>query len=408
MSKFLRKCRICSSSKLQKILKLNPMPLGDKYAKRPNEYNEKIYIDILRCKVCDHIQNSTIPDSIKLYTNYLSRPASTNANLSGEYLYYAKDLLKYINKKESVLDIGSNDGLFLSFFKKNGINKIIGIEPAKNLAIQSNKRKITTINNFFNEDSSVEAILKFKKKFKIILNNHSLSNINDISSVFRNVKSLLAQNGVYSIQTFYPMDVFNKKLIENFNHEHLSYFFAKTVNYLAKMNGLEIFKVFLVPAKGGSIRLYLSHIGDRKIDKSVNALIKKEEKFLNSKNYIAQVKDFIFSNKNIIHNIIKKNNYKKIVGYGTSIGATTFITQYQLSNKIKYLIDDDEYRQNRYSPGSNIKTVSNSIIGSFKPDLIIIFAPLYSKAIIAKIKKSFGNNTHLLIIWPQVKLIRSY
>ena len=408
MSVYINKCRICGSKSLKKILNLEKMPLGDKYASKPNLFNERVAIDILRCQKCDHIQNSTVPDSVKLYSNYLSRPASINTALSGEYLIYAKDLLKYLNKDDSVMDIGSNDGLFLSFFKKNGIRRILGIEPANNLAKLANKRKIPTLNLFFNNDASIKALTKYNKKFKIILNNHSLSNINDIQSVLRNVKSSLDDKGIYSIQTFYPYDVFNKKLLENFNHEHLGYFFVKTIDYLAKLNGLEVIDVFRVPAKGGSIRMYLSHMGDRMVKQSVFRTIKMEQKFLNSKKYISQVSDFIQLNKNYIKKIISSNKFKKIVGYGTSIGATTFITQYNLGKKINFLIDDDSYRQNRYSPGFNILTKSNDIIRTFKPDLIIIFAPLYADAIIKKIKIKFGSLVPILLIWPKVKLIKKY
>ena len=129
-----------------------------------------------------------------------------------------------------------------------------------------------------------------------------------------------------------------------------------------------------------------------------------EKKYIKNKKFLSSVEKFIKKNSKLINKIIKRNKYKKIYAYGTSIGATVFITQYNLKNSIKYLIDDDSYRQNLYSPGYNIYVKSNDIIKN-KPDLIIILAPLYAKQIINRVKEKFGNKDFLKI-WPEVELIK--
>ena len=401
----LTNCRVCNSNKLHIGIRLKPMTLGDKYSKKMNSYNELIEINILECKKCKHLQTSTIPDRTKIYDTYLSRPAAVNADLSGEFLIYANDLQKYVKKDELIIDIGSNDGVFLNFFKKKKYLKTIGIEPAKNLAKHANHSGIKTINDFFGENTINKIRSIFNTKAKLILNNHSLSNIHDINEVFFNVKSFLQKKGIYSIQTFYTKDVLSKKLLENFNHEHLNYFYITTLNILAKRHGLEIFKAFHVPAKGGSIRAYLGHIGDYEIDKSVNKFEKEEKKIIGSKKIFKQVESYIENNKKMINKIIKDVKSTNIIGYGTSIGATTFMTQYQISKKIKFLIDDDKYRQDLYQPGTNILTVDNSIIKKENPDLIIILAPLYFSNIVKKIHKLYGK-FNILRIWPKVSLLK--
>ena len=203
MNKKLKFCRICNSNKLSIFNKLKKMPLGDKYSKEKHKFDGLIEINILKCNKCQHLQTSTIPNRIKIYTSYLSRPAAINKNLAGQYLEYAKDLKKYINKKDLILDIGSNDGAFLKYFKNNGYKNIAGIEPAKNLAKFSNKNKILTFNEFLNEDTIEKIRNKFKKKAKIILNNHSLSNVSDINEVLFNVKSILAKSNTINYPNYF-------------------------------------------------------------------------------------------------------------------------------------------------------------------------------------------------------------
>ena len=71
----------------------------------------------------------------------------------------------------------------------------------------------------------------------------------------------------------------SEEMLENFNHEHIHYFYVTTINKIAKRYGLEVFKVFGVKAKGGSIRVYISHNGMQKIHSSVKLFINKEKKF---------------------------------------------------------------------------------------------------------------------------------
>ena len=401
----LKNCRVCNSKKIKIFHPLKKMALGDKYSTKKNQYNQLLEINILKCEKCNHLQTSTIPDRVKIYSNYLSRPAAINKNLAGQYLKYANDLRNYIKKDDLIIDIGSNDGAFLNFFKSKGYKNIAGIEPAKNLAVQANRNKILTYNTFFNEEVCNKIQNKFQKKAKIILNNHSLSNVHNINEILFNVKSMLSRKGIYSIQTFYTIDVYNKNLLENFNHEHLNFFTVTTIDKLAKRHGLEVIKAFHIDAKGGSIRTYLSHIGDYKIDKTIKKFLNIENKFFNTNIHPKNIKKFINNNSKKILSFIKKNNLKKIVGYGTSIGATTFITQYNLEKKINFLIDDDPYRQNLYSPGTNILTTNKKIIEKFKPDLVIVLAPLYFDNIFSNLKK-LDHNFNIIKIWPKLKILR--
>ncbi len=401
-------CRACKSNKIKKILNLKDMPLGDKYAKYKNQYDYLVSSNLVKCSNCELIQNDSTADPKILYSHYLSRPAAVNQNLSKDFESYAEYASKFLsNKKNLIVEIGSNDGSFINYFRKKGYNNTLGIEPAENLAKNANKSGIPTLNNFF-DYSAVESI---EKKFginkaKLIIHNHALSNIHDLNKVSTSVKKILSSDGVYCLQTFYMYDVLDKYLIENFNHEHLSYFSVKTISNYLKFHGLEVFDAIKVDAKGGSIRVFAKHFSkDLKTSKRFKSIIaaenkKNDEKLFNNLN--KKINDFSKS----IKDIIKKNKYKNIIGYGTSIGATTFIYQYNIANKISFFVDDDTFRQNRFSPGSNIPVKSSNKITISNPDLIIIFAPLYYKKIIENIKNLKRNSVDVLLIWPEIKLIK--
>jgi protein-L-isoaspartate O-methyltransferase len=60
-------------------------------------------------------------------------------------LYFTKRLK--LSPKNLVLEIGSNNGCQLQFFKKLGM-KILGIEPAQNAAGIANRKGVLTITEF--------------------------------------------------------------------------------------------------------------------------------------------------------------------------------------------------------------------------------------------------------------------
>ena len=154
----------------------------------------------------------------------------------------------------SVLEVGSNDGLFLELFSQLGV-EAIGIEPAKNLVEFANQRGVRTINGFVSEENVNKAIELIGKP-SIILANHSFSNVEDIQSWAKAISKELSDDGYLVLQTFYQKSVIEKNLLENYNHEHLSYVFINPITNFFERYGLKLKKCKYIDAKGGSIRLY--------------------------------------------------------------------------------------------------------------------------------------------------------
>ena len=127
------------------------------------------------CSDCGHIQMSGYTSGDYIYETYLSRPASTNTALAQLYREYAAEL-KELADGGSILEVGSNDGLFLKNFQD--INqKAVGIDPAKNLCDIAETRGVKTINDYVSEDSVRQAVDYLTEKPSVILANHSFSNV---------------------------------------------------------------------------------------------------------------------------------------------------------------------------------------------------------------------------------------
>ena len=400
-------CRSCLSSNLQSALRLNDMPPGDKYgATRLHATGMAVPSSIYMCQKCRHIQMETSIDPAYLYSSYLSRPATTNSNLSDIYVAYAEKIKELAGGGE-VLEIGSNDGLFLEHLSKIGVT-CTGIEPALNLHDYAVKtRKVKSINKYFNKEI---LNLYAPNSRSLIFANHSISNIDNIREVGDLVSELLKPNGIFILQTFYQIEVLKQHLLENYNHEHLSYFTVTTLASHFRQFGLEIFDAELVNAKGGSIRCFF-----RKTDSSssiekasgLNLILKEEETFYkNIDDHFMMTQEYIYKRQNKLNEIFSKyNKNKKIGAFGTSIGATVFLNQFGIGEKIDTFFDDDQLRQNLVSPQFYIPVLPGNHLNANEYSICLITAPLYAKNIIKKNQAFIENGGIFVTFWPEIKVI---
>ena len=151
-----------------------------------------------------------------------------------------------------VVDIGSNDGTLLSFFKKAGMS-VIGIDPARKIVEEANRNGIETIEGFFNQ-SLAEKILVSKGPASIITANNVFAHADDLEGIIQGVRSLLAPDGIFIFEVSYLADVIEKTLFETIYHEHLSYHSVRPLKRFFSHNGMNMFGAYRVDTHGGSIR----------------------------------------------------------------------------------------------------------------------------------------------------------
>jgi 2-polyprenyl-3-methyl-5-hydroxy-6-metoxy-1,4-benzoquinol methylase len=406
-------CRMCGAESLEMDLQLQSLPIGDRYtSEKDKDLTNEVYpMEIMRCETCGHYQNSGFVKPEKIYVHYLSRPATTNSALSGAYQEYADYLLSEFKPSNTPFSVetGSNDGAFSAYMKEKGC-KVLCVEPSPNLVKQANERGIPTTQNYFSEKLS-EEIKSEHGEADYFIANHMFANVDDSEDFIKGVKNLLSENGVFSMQTFYQVDVIEKNLVENFTHEHLSCFYIKPFVAFCERFGMQVFDVKRVPAKAGSIRCFVQKQGgSHAVQASVKALIDLENSMgMGQKGAHDSVRAFIESTKKNLHAVLDPAlaEGKKVVGFGTSIGATTFIFNYDLGDVFTYLVDDDPYRHNLVSPHFHIPVLSSAKIHDDMPEYIVVLAPLYADIIIKKNQDYLAKGGKFIKFWPKFEIVES-
>ena len=374
-------CRCCGKKDLKRVVSLGLQPLANNLKTKKKQEIDTYPLEMNYCPNCHNCQLSVAVDPKKMFSNYLYT-SSTSKTFRDHFVNAAKKYAKEFNlnpKKSYILDIGSNDGIALKPFKKLNFKKILGIEPAKNLANLANKNKIKTFNGFLIKKN----LKKIKKNADIILASNVFAHSDDLKEMAECMISLLSKKGTIIIEVQYLMNTLQDLTFDNIYHEHYNYWsLTSLINFFKKFN-VKIFRAEKIKTHGGSLRIYIQKKKNIKVDKSVNKILKEEEIY-GIKNYNTYKK---FGKKvytirdNVIKNINKlKKDGNKLIGYGAPAKATTALNFFGISNEIDCIIEDNKLKQGKIIPGVNIPIISKENIKK-KPDSLIVLAWNFFKEI---------------------------
>jgi len=366
-------CRCCGSHNLKRVLSLGFQPLANNLLKNKNSECEFYPLEMNLCKECYNCQLSVAVSPKKMFSNYLYL-SSTSKLFRKHFEKAAKKYIKEFKlspKKTYIIDVGSNDGIGLKPFKKLNYKKLLGIEPAKNLAKIANKAKIKTYNGFLDKNS----LKKIKKNADLILASNVFAHSDDIKNMAKYMFKLLKKNGTIIIEVQYLLNTLQDLTFDNIYHEHCNYWsLTSLVTFFNKLDG-KIFKAEKINTHGGSLRIYVKKNNKIKMEKSVKDLLKEEENFgiKNYKIYEEFSKKVYNIKDNVIKNIsrIKENN--NIVGYGSPAKATTALNFFGISSEIDFIVEDNKLKHGKFLPGVNIPIVGKDKI-SKKIDCILVLA----------------------------------
>ena len=235
------KCLICDYP-IEQFLSLGKTALANSFLKDTSEKEEFFPLEVYFCKNCHHVQLSDLISPDIMFKNYVYVSA-TSDSLRKHFSELAQDALSKVSmeKDSMVVDIGSNDGTLLKQFKFLGC-KVLGVEPAVNIAKIAKENGIDTWNDFFNEETAKQ-IREKRGAAKIISGTNVFAHQPDYDSFMKGVLSLLDDDGIFVIEVPYLVNLIKGLEFDTIYHEHVSYFALRPLEKLFNKYGLEIFNI---------------------------------------------------------------------------------------------------------------------------------------------------------------------
>ena len=366
-------CRSCGNADLKRVVSLGYQPLANNLLNKQNDKCELYPLEVNYCDKCHNCQLSVSVDPKKMFSNYLYT-SSTSKVFREHFVKASKKYIKdlKLNKKKSyIIDIGSNDGVALKPFLDQGFKKILGIEPAKNLAKLANKNKIKTFNGFLDKKN----LKKIKKGADLILASNVFAHSDKLQEMAECMFKLLSKNGTIIIEVQYLLNTLKDLTFDNIYHEHYNYWsLTSLINFFKKFDST-IFRSEKVDTHGGSIRVYIKKNKKTKIEKSVKQMLREEEKFgIKKFDTYKKFGEKVYKiRENVRKNLLKiRKKNKVIVGYGAPAKATTALNFFGISKEIDFIVEDNKLKHNKFIPGVKIPIKNKSKIKNKKNTLIIL------------------------------------
>lgn len=403
-------CRLCESKNVEVVVSLAPTPVAEKYVtqEQAGKYQESYPLDLYMCRDCSHVQLLDVVDPKFVFNSY----TYSSSNTSGIVKHFEMCADKIVNHfqptpKALAVDIGSNDGALLRCFQKRSL-RVLGVDPAKEIAQKATKSGIETLAEFLSLDLA-RKIKQTHGPASIVTAFNVFAHADDLGGMADSIRELLAPNGVFVFEVSYLLDVIDRMLLGTIFHEHLSYHSVKPMREFLRRHGMELIDVERVTIQGGSFIGTAQLVGGpHSISSSVGELLELEK--TRGLDQPEATRDFATRLKKVKDELGGmladfKRQGMTIAGYGAARSGTTLISQMDLGNVLSFIVDDSPEKQNKLSPGHHIPVLPTKAMYERRPEYVFILAWIHAKKIIENNRKYLEQGGHFVVCFPEVKVI---
>ena len=390
---------------MNKVFSLGKQTLTGIFPPKKNMKITKGDLSMVLCKKCKLLQLEHNFDSNEMYGDNYGYMSSLNKSMEFHLRIKANNLIKKYNlkPKNSILDIGSNDGTFLSFF--NNKFKLYGCDPTITKFKNLYRKDIIKLPFFFSEDHFKD------KKFNLITSIAMFYDLSNPLDFAQQIYNILHDQGIWHIELSYMPLMIKNTSYDTICHEHLEYYSLASLKYLLDSADLKIVNLGFNQINGGSIELDISKKKSRfkECKDLINWILERE--YINRYNEVEKQKLFFKECENHKHLLkkllltLKKQN-KKIIGYGASTKGNVLLQYCNInSNDINYIAEVNTFKFNKYTPGTNIKIISENEAKKKNPDYYLVLPWHFKDHIIKREKKFLKNGGKLIFPLPDIEII---
>jgi len=374
-------CRFCKTELEHVFIDLVNSPASNSFLSKEqlNEPETFYPLKVYTCHQCFLVQVDEYKKSDAIFdSNYVYFSSYSNSWLKHAKAYtdMMTDRFGY-NENSLVIEVASNDGYLLQYFKEKNI-PVMGIEPTANTAEVAIGKGIKTVIEFFGAELADRFSNNWDVKADLLLGNNVLAHVPDIVDFVLGMKLILKDTGVVTMEFPHLMQLVDNNQFDTIYHEHFSYLSFHTVKEIFASQGLEMFDVEEIPTHGGSLRIFAKHAEDdtKTISDNVVRLLKKEsDKGLNTLTYYDNFQQKALGVKLGITEFLirQKRDGKKVAAYGAAAKGNTLLNYCGIKNDlIDFVVDANPHKQNKFLPASHIPVVAEEYLKQAKPDYVII------------------------------------
>jgi SAM-dependent methyltransferase len=372
-------CLFCAAPLRHTFVDLGMSPLCERYltAEQLNQMEPFYPLHAYVCEQCFLVQVQAYVSAGAIFTEY-----AYFSSYSDSWLAHAKAYAQMITARlglgtaSQVIELGSNDGYLLQYFLAKGI-RVLGVEPAKNVARAAIARGVPTVTKLFGRQTAQELMAEGLRA-DLLCGANVLAQVPDPNDFVGGMKLLLKPGAVITIEFPHLLRLIAEKQFDTIYHEHFSYFSFMTAERIFAAHGLTLFDVEELPTHGGSLRIYACHADDESkavSDRVTNLRAREESAGLSRLDRYASFTEQVHETKRQLLDFLIgiKHKRKRIAGYGAPGKGNTLLNYCGVGTDfLDYTVDRNPYKQGKFLPGTHIPIHPPEKIRETRPDYVLI------------------------------------
>jgi len=378
----------------KEFLDLGRQPIANKFLKE-EEINDEFFFD-LKVVFDEETKLVSMKDFVKPELMF-NEDYKYNTSLSTPMVNHFRDTARMLDerfKPNKILEIGSNDGPFISNFDKYSS---MCVEPCGNFARVTAEMGYMTVAEFWTTELSGK-IKDSNGEMDLIYSANCICHIQDLDDCFSAVANLLSDKGVFVFEDPSLLRMLERGSYDQIYDEHAHVFSVTALQNLLKKNGLILFDVDNLSVHGGSNRIYAKKPNipsDNTLSPNVFENLKEEKSFGvdNFETYEIFAKRVRDSKDELLRCLGNlRHNGKKIISIGATSKSTTVFNYCGIdSSLIDCITDTTPDKQGLLAPGSHIPVVDRESVDLNKYDYAFLGAWNF-KEVIANKESEFVEN----------------
>ncbi|HET9895105.1 MAG TPA: class I SAM-dependent methyltransferase [Streptosporangiaceae bacterium] len=404
-------CRVCGERDWLDVISFGPVELANGFLDADGPYPpEPTYpLDVVACRNCWLMCLRHVVDPEVLFADYVyvSQASAGLTRHMGNIVDWCTAKAG-LSPGDLVVELGSNIGAQLALFAERGL-RVVGIDPARNLAKVANDNGIETIADFFGPAVS-GPIAREKGKASLVLGRQCFAHINDVHNVLNGVQAVLRDDGVLVIEVPYLVDLLQDNQFDTIFHEHLSYYSLGTLSVLFRYHGLRIIDVQRANVHGGSIVVFASRPADgREPEPAVADLLAAEERLgLRSERayleFAGRTRRLTGQVRQLVRDLVADG--KRVAGYGAPSKGCTLLQLCGLGTAdLEFCSDTTPGKQGKVLPGTHIPVWSPERARQSPPDCYLLLAWNYAEDIIRNEQAFLDQGGQFIVPIPEPRVV---
>lgn len=404
-------CRMCRRERLETYLDMGLHPPADEF-RRKDQLEQPVMhypLKVRLCLDCGLSQLSCIVSPEILYQHDYPYEASTTAAGRKHFSDFAEAAARRLNLKpgDLVIDVGSNVGVLLEAFRAGGA-KVLGVEPAANIARLAQRRGIETLVDFFSPDLA-EQVCASHGQAALITGSNVFAHVDDVASFMKAVERLLKPEGVFIFESPDMLSLVRNLEYDTIYHEHLSYLSLKPVVRFLTEFGMEVFDVQKQTIHGGSARVFIARKGVRPVDPSVAAFLEEEDRFeLHSIDTMRAFTRRVMESRDKLLWLLRslKKEGARIAALSAPAKGMSLLNFCRLGREtIDFATEKSSLKIGRYTPGDNIPVLPDSALLERMPSHALLLAWNFADEIMGNLSEYRSRGGKFILPVPEPRIV---